>query len=521
MEEASGSAGSAVPNQRRKNLLPNTKISSWHIFIFTVALFLALWTYLHRTLVVSDPISSVAVKHRLGQVSTENILKLQNLLDDSKVLLREIRSANTTLSAHTLNEFESVGADRSVLTEELLSLKRRHTEVERELGQCKKMRISPDASVEAEREELRSHLKECQVHLVSALDQSSRIPSSHIVEQTNAGSSPNPLNKYWLIIGIPTVSRSGNLDYLLQTLGTIRHQLPTDPSDLLYQRVKVMVVNMEGPSHKRFYEAQTMFASGHTTPDPISFNEFETSTGSRRLASEFHHGTFEFITLSDEYKATAKDFLDPKKGATADNDQGNSNVPGYRVRKQTRSVAQVLKRAKGRANYYLFLEDDMILCPHGFNSIQYLLSKSTKYAPNWLAVRASYGLNGIFIHDKDIDHFYHYLIDNQVRRPPDHLAVEWFAGESKVSGQYKGHRAHLAYRYNIFDHIGITSTLRKEKQTSFPRCYEALGKPTLFEVEAFDPRQCPSDDLWPCSLAGNRRDLDSDRAIVHWVTPRH
>ena len=81
----------------------------------------------------------------------------------------------------------------------------------------------------------------------------------------------------------------------------------------------------------------------------------------------------------------------------------------------------------------MFLEDDMVLCPHGFNSIHYLLSKASKYSPDWLAIRASYGMNGIFIHNKDIDHFYHYLVVNQNRRPPDHLA-----GMSCASGCVKG-----------------------------------------------------------------------------------
>ena len=31
-----------------------------------------------------------------------------------------------------------------------------------------------------------------------------------------------------------------------------------------------------------------------------------------------------------------------------------------------------------------------------------------------------------------------------------------------------------------------------------PMCYELLTRPILFEVEAFNPRSCPKDDLWPC-----------------------
>ena len=50
----------------------------------------------------------------------------------------------------------------------------------------------------------------------------------------------------------------------------------------------------------------------------------------------------------------------------------------------------------------------------------------------------------------------------------------------------------------LFDHLGHTSTLRKEKAKEMPICFETLTRPIVFEVEAFNPRACPKDDLWPC-----------------------
>eukprot|EP00605_Chrysophyceae_sp_TOSAG23-4_P000719 GSChrysophyteH1.ASY1.ANO1.803.1 assembled CDS len=315
-------------------------------------------------------------------------------------------------------------------------------------------------------------------HYESAAANGIHSPSNIISVDHNDNDNVND-NKAWLVIGIPTVSRAADQDYLLQTLSSIERQMPTDPNDLLYHKVKVIVVNMEGPTHKRFYEAVDIYNRGKRLPD-----------------STF--GLFNFFTLSEEYKESTPE-----------------------VRKQTRSIAQVLKRSKGLGKFYMFLEDDMLLCPNGFHSIQYMLSKASRYSPDWLALRSSYGMNGIFMHDKDIDHFYHYLLDNQQRRPPDHLAVEWFAGETRVSHKYKNGRMNMAYRFNIFDHIGVTSTLRSQKQTSFPRCYESLGEPTLFKVEAFDPRRCPRDDIWPCEYAKSaHKDLESDRAIVRWTNPK-
>ena len=44
----------------------------------------------------------------------------------------------------------------------------------------------------------------------------------------------------------------------------------------------------------------------------------------------------------------------------------------------------------------------------------YLLDRATSYAASWLAVRASFGLNGIFMKGKDLDTFADYLVKHQV-----------------------------------------------------------------------------------------------------------
>ena len=92
-------------------------------------------------------------------------------------------------------------------------------------------------------------------------------------------------------------------------------------------------------------------------------------------------------------------------------------------------------------------------------------------------------MNGIIIRDEDVLGFSNYLLKHQERRPPDHLVVEWFAGENPESSLVKNGRAHLAFRYNILHHLGIVSTLRSAKSKAFPKCFEELGEPTLFLVE--------------------------------------
>ncbi len=54
----------------------------------------------------------------------------------------------------------------------------------------------------------------------------------------------------------------------------------------------------------------------------------------------------------------------------------------------------------------------------------------------------------------------------QVRRPPDHLVVEWFAGETEEAARHKNGRANIGFKFNLFDHIGLVSTLRSQKTRS-------------------------------------------------------
>ena len=97
--------------------------------------------------------------------------------------------------------------------------------------------------------------------------------------------------------------------------------------------------------------------------------------------------------------------------------------------------------------------------------------------------------------------FADYMLKHQARRPPDHLVVEWYAGETKESAEHKKDRKNIGFRYNLFSHMGSASTLRHEKAGPMPVCYELLVEPVVFKVEAFDPMTCPLDDVWPCTCS--------------------
>jgi len=54
------------------------------------------------------------------------------------------------------------------------------------------------------------------------------------------------------------------------------------------------------------------------------------------------------------------------------------------------------------------------------------------------------------------------------------------------------------FRYSLWLHIGARSTIRSSVSPTYPLCYEDLVEPTLFKVEAFKPKLCPRQDIWPC-----------------------
>ena len=51
------------------------------------------------------------------------------------------------------------------------------------------------------------------------------------------------------------------------------------------------------------------------------------------------------------------------------------------VRRQTRAVVAALRAAAGLADYYMFAEDDFVLCPHALRTLQYVIAKTHAYLP--------------------------------------------------------------------------------------------------------------------------------------------
>ncbi len=207
-------------------------------------------------------------------------------------------------------------------------------------------------------------------------------------------------------------------------------------------------------------------------------------------------------------------------------DAGDDNVPGARVRAQSRDVVALLQLASAlhpappaapaapaATTAYMFLEDDFRVCQQGLAAVALAIARAslTHSAPPWNAIRVSYGLNGGILRGEDVPVFAGYLDRHLARRPPDHLWVEWFAGERQESAEHKRSRPHVAFRYNVLEHFGATSSLRGKPAPLYAMCYEELSDRVVFEVEAFKAHLCGHDVVWPCWPPADSRYADMAR----------
>jgi len=274
--------------------------------------------------------------------------------------------------------------------------------------------------------------------------------------------------KRWLTIGIPTVPRRGDPDYLNQTINAITKQLPTRPDDPLYGRVLVVILNNLPGQHTLFDDVR------------------------RRIESGPHRSYFRF----EEAEIPTHDGIN--------NPENHVWIPGMRVRRQTRAVVELMRRSEGLAGHFMFMEDDFLLCPHALRTLAYVTSKAHAYFPDdgWSGIRVSYGLCGILLMDRDVGAVADYLWQHQARRYPDHLLPEFLGSETDEARDYLAGRRNLAYRFNLMRHIGNISTIRGYDQVGFSGCHEELitwPGGHLGMNEAWKPLpQCLSDDLWPC-----------------------
>ena len=235
------------------------------------------------------------------------------------------------------------------------------------------------------------------------------------LQQPEGGGSGNgrnstavtPSGDIWLRIAIVSVARKNDADYLLRTLHSIVEELPAQPWHPTRRSTDIVVVNNHEPpeAHKIFRRAERAFAG------VARFVVKRPGGGGARSCAQAVAGSGR---------------------------RGRSRVKPS-VQRQTCDVAAALGallELTPVAAHVMILEDDWLLCAGGLLASNVALQRAYAYDPKWLALRVSYGFNGILLRTPDLPSLSAHLANHHDRRPPDHLLFEWFSGERADTKAY-------------------------------------------------------------------------------------
>jgi hypothetical protein len=275
-----------------------------------------------------------------------------------------------------------------------------------------------------------------------------------------------------LAVVISTVKRNGAA-YLPSTLRKLGEQIASDSVNAENTVVLVVDHSIGGPSEV-----------------------------SRSLEEEFsrrHPGLFHFDYNDENSYKAMKEFA------------------GVSVQRQALCIVNTLSKIYGRSYEVLIMEDDFLLCPGALRLIHCILHRVSAGRKTWIAMRISYGMNGILIRNQDIPKIIIFLILNMWHKPSDHNIVEWFLGETgdgrPTGTNPRQRRPYFVYRYNLMSHIGSVSSFGHSKRDT-PICFDTMdGRVGLRKFEAFNAsRGCSRSELSPCW--GDETSEDSSYSIA-------
>jgi hypothetical protein len=174
-----------------------------------------------------------------------DVAKVQKLYDETRAMMKDLvgcsNASNMVKSLNTNAFYES----------EINILKKEKIDFEQKFSDCvvEKHKLTNELQVAG--------------HSTALINQEEGVKSDggNALKKTNSNDNSNSNNDKWLVVGIPTVSRPNNEDYLLSTLRSIANQLPSDKNNLLYHNILIAVIHVKpGEKHKRYEEAKEIFA---------------------------------------------------------------------------------------------------------------------------------------------------------------------------------------------------------------------------------------------------------------------
>ena len=160
--------------------------------------------------------------------------------------------------------------------------------------------------------------------------------------------------------------------------------------------------------------------------------------------------------------------------------------------RQARDVARAMRLAlqQKRFTYAFLLEDDWVACPNLLGNLFTAVHRAEAvHGTNFAALRVSYGLNGILVPRTRLASLANHVEQRASQKPPDLAFTEWALEQN---GKL------IAYRHNLFVHVGHKSAVGNSGSRWNAACFELLFDWLQKGVEAFDVTKCAHDAVSPC-----------------------
>ncbi len=160
--------------------------------------------------------------------------------------------------------------------------------------------------------------------------------------------------------------------------------------------------------------------------------------------------------------------------------------------RQARDVVRAMTLALEQKSfaYAFLLEDDWVACPNLLGNLFTALHRAEAvHGTNFAALRVSYGLNGILVPRTRLSSLAKHVEQRASKKPPDLAFTEWALEQN---GKL------VAYRHNLFVHVGHKSAVGNSGSRWNAACFELLFDWLQKGVEAFDVTKCAHDAISPC-----------------------
>eukprot|EP01113_Clastostelium_recurvatum_P035934 TRINITY_DN5059_c0_g1_i1.p1 TRINITY_DN5059_c0_g1~~TRINITY_DN5059_c0_g1_i1.p1 ORF type:complete len:398 (-),score=74.92 TRINITY_DN5059_c0_g1_i1:75-1268(-) len=298
---------------------------------------------------------------------------------------------------------------------------------------------------------------------------------------TTSSSSPPAKDKIWLGIVMPSIPRPKNTTYIDIVFDSVLKALPDNPSHPWWGSIKVYLINNHFPGEHLEFNRVKKKMENHPKSSFFEFLENDRRLKEREKANKAKRS---MIGDGDE----DDDSISVNKGRKLLREiWGDEQEQIRRETQQTLDLVANLRMLENKAEHFMFMEDDMTLCPSGIEAIMHALDKANRR--NWRALRFSFGLNGILIRNSDINSLNDYWLKYGTGGPnhqhsPDMLVLAYWAGGGLN-----------IFGHNLMEHQGYVSTFAdREHATNYLKCWENNRFWPQYNAAA-----CTKDDLQPCT----------------------